>query len=105
MDKKSLRACHYNRIDIKSKVNRFARIRSVLLWAFVVSMPFSTYLILRNTLLSSDQSLIKSVYTDEEDESAYPTAIPWIENAKLCQKSGRLWQNDQCWDKQHNSSF
>ncbi|HLO86195.1 MAG TPA: hypothetical protein VK203_14460 [Nostocaceae cyanobacterium] len=38
-------------------------------------------------------------------ENNHPTSIPWIKEKNLCEKTGRTWQNNKCWDHEHNPSF
>jgi hypothetical protein len=40
-----------------------------------------------------------------ETFQAYPTGIPWIENEADCKNSGRSWQDNVCWDSEHDPVF
>jgi hypothetical protein len=35
----------------------------------------------------------------------HPTSIPWLQNQKDCEKTGRIWQDGECWDQQHSPEF
>lgn len=35
----------------------------------------------------------------------YPTAIPWLESEAECQETGRYWQEEACWDREHDANF
>ncbi|MFN6483143.1 MAG: hypothetical protein RMX98_009395 [Nostoc sp. DedQUE02] len=54
--------------------------------------------VIASDILSSVSSIISS-------SEASPTSIPWINNKFDCQYSGRTWQNDKCWDSEHNPMF
>ena len=47
--------------------------------------------------LPSDRSL--------QNASVYPTAIPWLQNEFECLNTGRIWQEDKCWDAEHDANF
>ncbi|MFM7407151.1 MAG: hypothetical protein ACKO3K_10930 [Cuspidothrix sp.] len=34
-----------------------------------------------------------------------PASIPWIDNQYECQNSGRYWEKNKCWDKEHSPDF
>ncbi|MFP4007382.1 MAG: hypothetical protein ACLFV6_05150, partial [Spirulinaceae cyanobacterium] len=34
-----------------------------------------------------------------------PTVIPWLETPGDCEKTGRIWYNDQCLDPEHSPNF
>jgi hypothetical protein len=38
-------------------------------------------------------------------EQVYPTSIHWLSNEKTCAKTGRDWDGDKCWDKEHSPEF
>ncbi len=35
----------------------------------------------------------------------HPTSIPGIKDRDKCDKNGKLWHDDKCWDYQHNPTF
>ncbi|MCU0525519.1 MAG: hypothetical protein MUF72_11920 [Elainella sp. Prado103] len=35
----------------------------------------------------------------------HPTGIPWINDRAECERSGRQWQNEVCWDSEHDPNF
>ncbi len=35
----------------------------------------------------------------------HPTSIPGIKDQKKCELAGRVWQDNKCWDYEHNPSF
>lgn len=37
--------------------------------------------------------------------SSHPTSIPWIDHESKCQRTGRIWDENKCWDNQHNPMF
>ena len=37
--------------------------------------------------------------------SPYPTSIPWINNQFDCERTQRIWSDDQCWDLEHSPLF
>lgn len=43
--------------------------------------------------------LAKAAYT------VHPTGIPWLETQADCEKSGRVWQEGNCWDSEHDPTF
>jgi hypothetical protein len=49
--------------------------------------------------------ICQSPGAEEESFQAYPTGIPWIDNEADCQNSGRTWQDNICWDSEHNPIF
>ena len=49
-------------------------------------------------------SVIISYLTDSLT-TIHPTSIPWIQTQAECEKSGRNWQDNKCWDNKHNPSF
>ncbi|TAF09897.1 MAG: hypothetical protein EAZ77_04260 [Nostocales cyanobacterium] len=40
-----------------------------------------------------------------QQTSQHPTSIPWIDNSISCENSGRVWENDKCWDSEHSAMF
>ncbi|MTJ06830.1 MULTISPECIES: hypothetical protein [unclassified Anabaena] len=42
---------------------------------------------------------IPSTYTP------HTTSIPWIDDEHECQKTGRIWNNNKCWDDEHSPDF
>lgn len=34
-----------------------------------------------------------------------PVVIPWLETPEDCEKTGRIWDNDQCLDPEHSPNF
>ena len=36
---------------------------------------------------------------------AAPTIVPFESDQASCERSGRLWQDDSCWDYQHDPTF
>ncbi|MEM9452476.1 MAG: hypothetical protein AAGA75_28710 [Cyanobacteria bacterium P01_E01_bin.6] len=39
------------------------------------------------------------------NQADFPTSVPFKENKQECENSGRTWQNNQCIDYEHDSSF
>jgi hypothetical protein len=35
----------------------------------------------------------------------YPTIIPSIQNASICLKTERKWEDGKCWDAEHSPNF
>lgn len=35
----------------------------------------------------------------------HPTGIPWLQSQESCESTGRLWQDDICWDTEHDPTF
>lgn len=35
----------------------------------------------------------------------HPTGIPWISDRAECERSGRQWQDEVCWDAEHDPNF
>ncbi|BAY40616.1 hypothetical protein NIES2111_50030 [Nostoc sp. NIES-2111] len=44
-------------------------------------------------------------YINSITKTSYPTSVPWIKNEEECEYTGRIWNRNQCWDKEHNPSF
>ncbi|WP_234300982.1 hypothetical protein [Sphaerospermopsis aphanizomenoides] len=44
-------------------------------------------------------------YVTSSLNTIHPTLIPGIKDQEKCQKTGRVWRNDKCWDEQHNPAF
>ncbi|MEA5515390.1 hypothetical protein [Nodularia sp. UHCC 0506] len=36
---------------------------------------------------------------------SHPASIPWIDNQVECQNTKRIWQDNKCWDAEHNPTF
>jgi hypothetical protein len=37
--------------------------------------------------------------------TTHPTSIPWIKEKSECEKTGKTWQDNKCWDSEHNPLF
>ena len=37
--------------------------------------------------------------------SVFPTSIPWIHSEAECKHTNRTWQDDECWDYEHDMTF
>jgi hypothetical protein len=37
--------------------------------------------------------------------STHPTGIPWLQSEAECLNSGRVWQDEICWDEEHDANF
>jgi hypothetical protein len=35
----------------------------------------------------------------------YPTAIHWLSDKRGCEKTGRSWDGEKCWDAEHSPEF
>lgn len=35
----------------------------------------------------------------------YPTGIPWLQSESACVATGRQWQDEVCWDSEHDPNF
>lgn len=35
-----------------------------------------------------------------KEEQIRPTAIPWLQDQKSCEATGRFWKDDNCWEKE-----
>ncbi|WP_157087472.1 hypothetical protein [Anabaena sp. CA = ATCC 33047] len=44
-------------------------------------------------------------YFSSLDKAPFPASIPWIQNQFECEKTGRNWNNNQCWDEEHSPWF
>ncbi|TAF09226.1 MAG: hypothetical protein EAZ77_05845 [Nostocales cyanobacterium] len=44
-------------------------------------------------------------YVTSSLNTIHPTSIPGIKDQEECQSTGRVWQDDKCWDYDHNPSF
>ncbi|HIK03117.1 MAG TPA: hypothetical protein IGS40_00135 [Trichormus sp. M33_DOE_039] len=65
------------------------------------------YTICSATVLTASILISKSFLFNggSVDKSSYPTSIPWIKSKLDCEKTGRNWIDDRCWDKEHSASF
>jgi len=41
----------------------------------------------------------------KSNTASYPTSIPWITDKRECEYNNKYWRDNQCWDKEHSSSF
>ena len=44
-------------------------------------------------------------YVTSNLSTIHPTSIPGIKDQEKCEQTGRVWEDDKCWDYQHNPSF
>jgi hypothetical protein len=35
----------------------------------------------------------------------FATGIPWLESEAACVRTGRVWQEETCWDSEHDPTF
>lgn len=35
----------------------------------------------------------------------HPVSIPWLQSKGECEKTGRIWKDDNCWDSDHSPDF
>ncbi|MBF2073345.1 MAG: hypothetical protein IGS50_06230 [Synechococcales cyanobacterium C42_A2020_086] len=40
-----------------------------------------------------------------QQSTIYPAGIPWLQNEQECSASGRTWEDDTCWDAEHDPNF
>lgn len=72
---------------------------------------FSVFLSSSIVLGSSMISSFGSFYTDQnslfeyEKQNIHRTSIPWLENRKDCEHTGRTWEGGKCWDSEHDMMF
>ncbi|WP_353928938.1 hypothetical protein WJM97_11410 [Okeanomitos corallinicola TIOX110] len=106
IQKNSSKICKPIPINTKNRVKHLLCLRQTFLFLFIFSLPFNTYGILKVISLVSNSSSI-SIYPAKinEETSYHPTSIPWIDNSSSCEKSGRVWENEQCWDGEHSALF
>jgi len=38
-------------------------------------------------------------------KQAHPTALPWISTEAKCKGANRVWDNNACWDQEHDPTF
>lgn len=43
--------------------------------------------------------------TTDAATEPYATGIPWLETKADCEHTGRVWQDDVCWDNEHDPTF
>jgi hypothetical protein len=80
----------------------------ILITVFILSLPFNTFAILRLiSFISNPHSTINLETSSKINlETFYhPASIPWIDNLLSCEKSGRIWEDDKCWDSEHSAMF
>lgn len=81
---------------LKKRSGHFSNIKNTFLLAIVTTI-FSTSSFYTFSFLFS--------YINSNFISEHPTSIPWIKSQIRCESSGRYWENNQCWDYKHSSSF
>lgn len=104
---KSPKICQIVPANAKNRVQRLLKIRYTLLSLFIFTLPVHTYCILKVVALIPNYSSSLPIYPTKINNASsyYPTSIPWIDNSLSCEKSGRVWNNDQCWDAEHSALF
>lgn len=70
---------------------------------WTISMGLSTLLVAAIALVALI-SLLQGVAFTANNE-VHSTGIPWIQDQRTCQESGRSWENSICWDQQHDPNF
>jgi hypothetical protein len=38
-------------------------------------------------------------------DDVHPTAIPWLQSRSACEQTGRTWESNECWDREHSPDF
>jgi hypothetical protein len=71
---------------------------------FLKLMIYTTYSI---GIFTASVISIKSLffYVNSLTKASYPTSVPWIKDQEECEYTGRTWNRNQCWDKEHNPWF
>jgi hypothetical protein len=83
---------------------RFWHPSRILLALFILGLPFETAAILHLIPMASD--IFSGILSKTNlANSYYPASIPWIEDSYSCEKSGRNWEDDKCWDADHSPKF
>lgn len=72
-------------------------INSIFLVGSVVVLFSSSFVIASSIISTLDDFISNSTYS--------PTSIPWINNNYDCKHSGRVWQDNKCWDEEHSPMF
>lgn len=86
---------HRNQEKSKFDYGDIRRIMLLGIWAMIL-IPFGFYISFFLLYRVNINSLINN---------QYPASIPDIYNEFECEKSGRTWRNDKCWDYKHNPLF
>jgi hypothetical protein len=73
----------------------------ILIIRILIFVAFNSFLIVSGFYTGS---LIISSLTSQLT-TTHPTSIPWIKDKTECEKTGRDWLEDKCWDNQHNPTF
>jgi hypothetical protein len=82
------------KLKSKTKINLFEIINNIFM---IFILPTSGFIIV--SFLLSVVSYINSSFT------IHPTSIPWIDNQAKCNKSGRDWHENKCFDDEHSPMF
>lgn len=87
-----------HKLDLKKAVNHKLNPVNLVLFLVASIILGSSSFIIASYVLSSVSSIVLS-------SDANPTSIPWIYNKFDCQSSTRTWQDNKCWDYEHNPTF
>ncbi|MGK7890224.1 MAG: hypothetical protein AB4042_12885 [Leptolyngbyaceae cyanobacterium] len=69
-----------------------------LTYLLLGSLGLAGVLMLRMPMMASHLSYLAKPASD-------PTALPWISSEEDCSGSDRVWEDNACWDSQHDPTF
>lgn len=44
-------------------------------------------------------------WAEQQQSEVFATGIPWLKSEAACTRTGRVWQEDICWDSEHDPTF
>lgn len=74
--------------------------RNIVIYVFILALPICTSGIFRLVIPG-----LNSYQSANFETSFHPTSIPWIDNSRKCEDTGRIWATDKCWDTEHSPQF
>jgi hypothetical protein len=48
---------------------------------------------------------LAQVNTAGQQSAVHPTAIPWLQDQQSCEATGRIWQQEECWEREWSHLF
>ncbi|BCL37588.1 hypothetical protein [Nostoc sp. MS1] len=72
-----------------------------------ILLKFTIYTTYSTVIFTASIVIVKCLffYINSIAKPSYPTSVPWINSQEECEYTGRIWNRDQCWDKEHNPWF
>jgi hypothetical protein len=88
------------KLSSAKKIQKVLNTNNLLYTGLSITAIVCTY-----TTVRAISPFILSSVSAATDNSFQPTSIMWLNNQSECERNGRYWYANQCWDEEHQPTF